>query len=299
MALFGKLVKYVVAKGMKLLPNFIGRTSAQAQTDVVSEGFTLGNVITSVSGEEAEAANDGKVVEQIPAVTTPADYETPVDLTVRQFTFTPFGVFGFSPFQVFGFSPFNVFGFSPFNVFGFSPFRVFGFSPTYFGQPACIDQETPVLTKQGYALAKDIVVGDILITKTFKDIPMTANDNLRTWSSENNKEYVTQESTVKIAQEGEEFNTVVINGDKYKRFSTTEEFLVVRDSRLIFVTSSELKSKDLIVKNADENVADGLFYEVRSIEVIEEVRKVYQYKVEPFGLIIADSLLINNSYPIA
>jgi hypothetical protein len=296
MALFGKLVKYVVAKGMKLLPNFIGRTSAQAQEDIITEGFTLGNVITSVSGEPAEAANDGLIVEQIPAVTTPADYETPVDLTVRQFSFTPFGVFGFSPFSVFGFSPFNVFGFSPFNVFGFSPFRVFGFSPTYFG--LCIDQETPVLTKQGYALAKDIVVGDILITKTFKDIPMTANDNLRTWSSENNKEYVTQESTVKIAQEGEVSTTVVINGDKYKRFSTTEEVLVVRDSKLIFVTSSELKSKDLIVKNADENVADGLFYEVRSIEVIEEVRKVYQYKVEPFGLIIADSLLINNSYPI-
>jgi hypothetical protein len=296
-ALFGKLVKYVVAKGMKLLPNFIGRTSAQAQEDVVSEGFILGNVITSVSGEPAEFANDGLIVEQIPAVTTPADYETPVDLTVRQFSFTPFGVFGFSPFSVFGFSPFNVFGFSPFNVFGFSPFRVFGFSPTYFG--LCIDQETPVLTKQGYALAKDIIVGDILITKTFKDIPMTANDNLRTWSSENNKEYVTQESTVKIAQEGEVSTTVVINGDKYKRFSTTEEVLVVRDSKLIFVTSSELKSKDLIVKNADENVADGLFYEVRSIEVIEEVRKVYQYKVEPFGLIIADSLLINNSYPIA
>ena len=27
MALFGKLVKYVVKKGMKLVPNFIGRTS--------------------------------------------------------------------------------------------------------------------------------------------------------------------------------------------------------------------------------------------------------------------------------
>jgi beta-lactam-binding protein with PASTA domain len=98
MALFGKLVKYVVAKGMKLLPNFIGRTSAQAQADVVSEGFTLGNVTTTLSGEPTELANDGKVVEQIPAVTTPADYETPVDLTVRQFSFTPFGVFGFSPF---------------------------------------------------------------------------------------------------------------------------------------------------------------------------------------------------------
>lgn len=305
--MFGKLVKYVVAKGMKLLPNFIGRTGAQAQTDVVSEGFTLGNVITSVSGEEAEAANDGKVIEQTPAVTTPADYETPVDLTIRQFTFTPFGVFGFSPFQVFGFSPvvfgfipFTVFGFSPFRVFGFSPFRVFGFSPTFTGHPSCIDEQTPVLTKQGYVLAKDIVAGDILITKTFKDIPnATGNDNyLRTWSSENNKEYVTQESIVKVAQESEEPTTILINGDKYKRFSTTEEFLVVRDNKLVFVISSELKKKDLVVKNADDSVEDKLFYEVHSIQTIEEVRKVYQYKVEPFGLIIADSLLINNSYRI-
>ena len=304
MALFGKLVKYVVAKGMKLLPNFIGRTSAQAQADVVSEGFTLGNVTTTLSGEPTELANDGKVVEQIPAVTTPADYETPVDLTVRQFSFTPFGVFGFSPFSVFGFSPFNVFGFSPFNVFGFSPFRVFGFSPTvsYFAfspVPYCIDEETPVLTKNGYMLAKDILVGDILITKIFKDIPITNHDGLREWSSENNKEYTTLESTVNSIKESEVSATVVINGDKYKRFSTQEDILVVRDGKLMFVISSELKNKDLIVKNADENVEDGLFYEVRSIQIIEEVRKVYQYKVEPFGLIVADSLLINNSYPIA
>ena len=303
MALFGKLVKYVVAKGMKLLPNFIGRTSAQAQADVVSEGFTLGNVTTTLSGEPTELANDGKVVEQIPAVTTPADYETPVDLTVRQFSFTPFGVFGFSPFSVFGFSPFNVFGFSPFNVFGFSPFRVFGFSPTvsYFAfspVPYCIDEETPVLTKNGYMLAKDILVGDILITKTFKDIPITNHDGLREWSSENNKEYTTLESTVNSIKESEVSATVVINGDKYKRFSTQEDILVVRDGKLMFVISSELKNKDLIVKNADENIEDGLLYEVRSIEIIQEVRKVYDFMREPFGLIVADSLLVYNAYPV-
>jgi hypothetical protein len=297
MALFGKLVKYVVAKGMKLLPNFIGRTSAQAQTDVVSEGFTLGNVITSVSGEPTELANDGKVVGQTPAVTTPADYETPVDLTVRQFTFTPFGVFGFSPFQVFGFSPFNVFGFSPFNVFGFSPFRVFGFSPTYFGG-LCIDQEKPVLTKEGYALAKDIVVGDILITKTFKDIPITNHDGLRLWSSENNKEYTTVESVVNNIKESEVSDTVLVNGDKYKRFSTQEDILVVRENKLMFVISSQLKSGDLIVKNPEESLIDGPLYQVRSIEIVKEDRKVYDFMREPFGLIVADSLLVYNAYPV-
>ena len=295
MALFGKLVKYVVAKGMKLLPNFIGRTSAQAQEDVVSEGFILGNVITSVSGEPTEFANDGLIVEQVPAVTTPADYETPVDLTVRQFTFTPFGVFGFSPFQVFGFSPFNVFGFSPFNVFGFSPFRVFGFSPsTYF----CIDEETPVLTKNGYMLARDISVGDILITKTFDDMPILNHNELQEWSSDKDKTYNTIESRVTKINESEVESTVIINGDKYKRFSIQEDVLVLREDKLIFVISSELKSGDLIVKNPEESLNDGPLYQVRSIEIVKENRKVYDFVKEPFGLMVADSLLVYNAYPI-
>jgi len=294
-ALFGKLVKYVVAKGMKLLPNFIGRTSAQAQEDVVSEGFILGNVITSVSGEPTEFANDGLIVEQVPAVTTPADYETPVDLTVRQFTFTPFGVFGFSPFQVFGFSPFNVFGFSPFNVFGFSPFRVFGFSPsTYF----CIDEETPVLTKNGYMLARDISVGDILITKTFDDMPILNHNELQEWSSDKDKTYNTIESRVTKINESEVESTVIINGDKYKRFSIQEDVLVLREDKLIFVISSELKSGDLIVKNPEESLNDGPLYQVRSIEIVKENRKVYDFVKEPFGLMVADSLLVYNAYPI-
>ena len=300
MALFGKLVKYVVAKGMKLLPNFIGRTSAQAQADVVSEGFTLGNVTTTLSGEPIELANDGLVVEQIPAVTTPADYETPVDLTVRQFSFTPFGVFGFSPFSVFGFSPFNVFGFSPFNVFGFSPFRVFGFSPITYGSPTpyCIDEETPVLTKNGYMLAKDILVGDILITKTFEDMPILNHDELQKWFSNKDKTYKTLESKVIKIKESEVESTVIINEDKYKRFSTQEDVLVLRGDRLIFVISSELKSGDLIVKNPEESLNDGPLYQVRSIEIVKENRKVYDFVKEPFGLIVADSLLVYNAYPV-
>jgi hypothetical protein len=314
--MFGKLVKYVVAKGMKILPNFIGRTSATAQSDVVSEGFIVGNVTESLSGDAGQQPYTGQVVDQNPSAATIANYETPVDLTIRTFSFAPFGVFGFSPFAVFSFAPFSVFSFTPFSVFsftpfsvfsftpfkvfgfspfGFSPFKVFGFSPAV---PVCIDQDTPVLTKNGYVLAKDIAVGDTLITKTFKDIPITNHDGLREWSSENNKEYTILESTVNSIKESEVSATVVINGDKYKRFSTQEDILVVRDGKLMFVISSELKNKDLVVKNADENIEDGLLYEVRSIEIIQEVRKVYDFTREPFGLIVADSLLVYNSYPV-
>jgi hypothetical protein len=302
-ALFGKLVKYVVKKGMKLVPNFIGRTSAQAQLDVVSEGFALGNVVTTVSGEPAELANDGLVVEQIPAVTTPADYEAPVDLTVRQFSFTPFGVFGFSPFNVFGFSPFNVFGFSPFNVFGFSPFRVFGFSPapyTFNFTPAtyCIDENTPVLTKEGYKLAKDIVVEDILITKTFEDLPITNHEGLRSWSSNLQKEYQVVESKVTKIKKTNVTETIVINDDQYKRFSTQEDVLIIRENNLMFCIASELQINDQIVKSPNETIGDQKTCIVYKIETIQEDRYVYDFMREPFGLIVADSLLVYNAYPV-
>jgi|LakMenE18May11ns_1017448.scaffolds.fasta_scaffold9643135_1 hypothetical protein len=300
MALFGKLVKYVVKKGMKLAPNFIGKTSAQAQADVVSEGFVLGNVTTTVSGEPAELANDGKVVEQIPAVTTPTDYEAPVDLTVRQFSFTPFGVFGFSPFNVFGFSPFNVFGFSPFNVFGFSPFRVFGFSPTTYGTPTpyCIDESTPVLTKEGYKLAKDIVVNDILMTKTFDGLPITNHEGLKSWSGDVVTEYGTVESKVTKIKKTNVSETIIINDDKYKRFSTQEDILIIREEKLMFCVASELKINDQIVKSPTEMIGDQISCIVYKIETVKEDRNVYDFIREPFGLIVADSLLVYNAYPV-
>lgn len=137
--MLGWIGRWAQSKGMKLLPSWLGVDKTTAQTQIVTEGFTVGNVTQSDSSDSAEQSNHNKVISQSPTATTAQDYETPVDITWRNFSFTPFAVFGFSPFNVFGFSPtppFNVFGFSPvppFNVFGFSPvppFTVFGFSPT-------------------------------------------------------------------------------------------------------------------------------------------------------------------------
>jgi len=295
--MFGKLVKYVVAKGMKLLPNFVGRTSAQAQTDVVSEGFTLGNVITSVSGEEAEAANDGKVIEQTPAVTTPADYETPVDLTVRQFTFTPFGVFGFSPFQVFGFSPFNVFGFSPFAVFGFSPFRVFGFSPfTVFGfSPICIDEDSLILTTNGYKKAKDITDKDTFVVSTFDEIPIANINTILQWKSKSLTNVKNIESKVTHIKVNQVENTTVYNDDIQNRISNTEEILIIRNNEYIMERTDSVVLGDKIVKIIDNKEIHEI---VNKVDSIKEKRNVYEFGREVFGLLDIKGVLVYHLYPI-
>jgi hypothetical protein len=139
--MLGWIGRWAQSKGMKLLPSWLGVDKTTAQAQIVAEGFAVGTLTESTSDVAAELANHNKVISQTPAAATAQDYETPVNITFRTFSFTPFsvfgfsptppfGVFGFSPFTVFGFSPFTVFGFSPFNVFGFSPFTVFGFSPS-------------------------------------------------------------------------------------------------------------------------------------------------------------------------
>jgi hypothetical protein len=127
--MLGFIGRWAASKGMKLLPSWIGIDKTTAQTDIVTQGFKVGSVTQSDSDVSTEQTNHNKVISQTPIAATPQDYETPVNVTWRNFAFTPFSVFSFSPFSVFGFSPFAVFGFSPFSVFGFSPFAVFGFSP--------------------------------------------------------------------------------------------------------------------------------------------------------------------------
>jgi hypothetical protein len=210
------------------------------------------------------------------------------------FSFVPFGVFGFSPFQVFGFSPFSVFGFSPFQVFGFSPFRVFGFSPfRVFGfSPACIDEDTPILTKSGIKKASEIKVGDILLTKTFDEMPLGGNYKVALWFGKGTlKNYKVIESTVESITKQEVHETVIFNNDYNIRFSMMEDIFVIKDGVYKFVPSREIKPGDKVI------TYDSIMT-IESVEVIDELRTVYDFHRNPLGLISANNVLCYNAYPI-
>ena len=204
------------------------------------------------------------------------------------FSFVPFSVFGFSPFSVFGFSPFNVFGFSPFNVFGFSPFRVFGFSPTYF----CIDEDAPVLTKTGNKKAKNIKVGDTLITKTFDQLPVGHFAEVIMWMGMGGlTNYRDIESTVTEIVPSVVEETVIINNNPDMRFSTMEDILTVKHNVYKFIPSREIKPGDTLVTK------DSLMV-VENVETVNETRTVYMFSRDPLGLVIAGNLLCYSSYAL-
>jgi hypothetical protein len=204
------------------------------------------------------------------------------------FSFVPFSVFGFSPFSVFGFSPFNVFGFSPFNVFGFSPFRVFGFSPSFF----CIDEDAPVLTKTGNKKAKDIKVGDTLITKTFDQLPVGHFAEVIMWMGMGGlTNYRDIESTVTEIVPSVVEETVIINNNPDMRFSTMEDILTVKHNVYKFIPSREIKPGDTLVTK------DSLMV-VENVETVNETRTVYMFSRDPLGLVIAGNLLCYSSYAL-
>jgi hypothetical protein len=213
------------------------------------------------------------------------------------FSFVPFGVFGFSPFQVFGFSPFAVFGFSPFQVFGFSPFRVFGFSPfRVFGfSPSCIDEESSVLTIDGYKKAKDITDKDTLVLSTFEEMPIANINTITQWKSTSLKNVKNINSKVTYVKVHEVDNTTVYNNNILNRISNTEDVLVLRDNEYLMVRPDDVVLGDMLVKVIKDQEVHEL---VTKVECIKEKRNVIEFGREVFGLVDVDGILIYHMYPV-
>ena len=115
-------------KGMKVLTSFLGVDKTVAQTQIVSEGFTVGTVTQSDSTDAAELSNHNKVISQLPIASSLLDYESLVNITWRNFSFTP-APYSFTPggysFTPFAFTPYS---FTPYSFTPYS-FTPYSFTP--------------------------------------------------------------------------------------------------------------------------------------------------------------------------
>jgi len=315
--MLGFIGRWAASKGMKLLPSWIGIDKTTAQTDIVTQGFKVGTVTQSDSADAAQLNNHNKVISQAPVAATPQDYETLVDVTWRNFSFTPFSVFSFSPFSVFGFSPFSVFGFSPLGVFGFSPFSVFSFSPfsvfsfspfsvfsfspfsvfSFSPVTRCIDQDTLIAipgpnNTVEYKAAKNILIGDQVYSAIWDELidesfgapyddpsPTLTNPILNT-------------TTVVSVQPSTKAATIYFNDDITKRFSMEEQILIKRDSFWQFTNSATITIGDTFLTKNNENI----FVEtpVISATIVDEERTVFQFDCEPTDTLIAGDIVVHN-----
>jgi hypothetical protein len=128
---------------MKVLTSFLGVDKTVAQTQIVSEGFTVGTVTQSDSSDSAEGPNHNKVIIQSPVSSSLIDYDSPISITWRNFSFTPYSFtpYSFTPgpysFTPFSFTPYS---FTPYSFTPYS-FTPYSFTPApaekYFSYAYC------------------------------------------------------------------------------------------------------------------------------------------------------------------
>ena len=151
---------------MKVLTSFLGVDKTAAQTQIVSEGFTVGTVTQSDSTDAAELSNHNKVISQLPVALSLIDYESAVDITWRNFSFTPYSftpTFSFTPAPTFSFTPAPTFAFTPAPTFSFTPAPTFSFTPapTFAFTPSTggtipnvvglhVNLALPIITEEGF-----------------------------------------------------------------------------------------------------------------------------------------------------
>lgn len=206
------------------------------------------------------------------------------------FSFAPFGAFGFTPFGAFGFTPFGAFGFTPFGAFGFTPFGAFGFSP-----PSCIHEDTLIRTSSGMKAAKDVQIGDTVISVGLSEIP--------TGGSEGDFDYVGFTSESLTSTGTLEVNVVDVvpqtknasmwfNGDTSKKYSLSQPFFIKRGASYEVVPSSTIEEGDKLIKiNEDGSISE---VNVSSIEYDMSECTVYQFNCEPQDWFIAGDYLVHN-----
>jgi hypothetical protein len=168
--------------------------------------------------------------------------------------------------------------------------------PGFFSPPAfCIEQDTNVLTVDGYKKAKDITISDVLLTRVFDTLPISRGpEPVASWSAENLSNSHIIESKITSITIAPQKETYMVN--KNQRFSVLEDLLVLRDNEYKIVCVANITTNDkLVTYNEKEEIS---LVDIFSIELIEEDTVVYDYVRSPHGLIISDGLLAYNAYPI-
>ena len=111
------------------------------------------------------------------------------------------------------------------------------------------------------------------------------------WGSESLENVSYIESTVFAIDEQDYEAIVRINNEEKYDLSPQEQILVKRNNEYKFVISARLKENDQIVSYKDNALE---FINVEKVEIIEKDTKVYLIYREPWGLLIAESMLAYN-----
>ena len=171
----------------------------------------------------------------------------------------------------------------------FPPF----FPPGFFAPPrfGCINEDTLILTSEGYKMAKDIKIGDMLISLSFDKLPNEGEYDPATWEDTHLGNAKVIESKIFSIQATLQNETFMINNDDTARFSLQEEILALRGNTYKFVTPAGIQIGDQIVYRSDEEIK---YLAVESVDTVDVSSIVYRFFTDPDVLVLGQSFIIRN-----
>lgn len=270
---------------LAIVPNVVGQTTANADPLITARGFSLGTKTVVVT---RNASLDEQIISQ---TLNPGDSEEPgtaFDYTYYNYV-PPFFPPYFPPFFPPYFPPF----FPPFFPPYFPPFFPPFFPPYFTGYGKSIGVDTLVRTPDGLVAAKDLVIGDTLLSADIEGFPYMwsedAKDNAINWRSEDPNVEIKETVIVDLYQRWANW-AVVIN---YDIFSDTHYILIMRDGESQFVDVKDVLETDLIWSYETQQ-----FEEIFILEYIEVPHEVVCINTEPFDMFFTEQMLVHDSHQI-
>jgi len=297
------------------VPNYLGQTSTDTQTSLTNLGFVYIYNTTDTTTESDNLKIYSQSISSGQLYTLGSQVSVEYYVYVAPF-FPPF--FPFFPPYFPPFFPFFPPYFPPFFPF-FPPYFFFPFFPPYFPPffpffpprfapvgpyfPACLDENTLVLTNEGMKPAKDIKVGDTLLTVDALGLSNQPNAtpleiNVKNLNITNLRS--TQVTNVIVS---DKTDRVYFNENTEIQFTETHPIFVKRNNEYRVVEAGSVQEGDIIIIinisllkeqiNISEVITETVINKVEK-KTLDVAKNVYTFSCDPYNWYFAGNILTHN-----
>jgi hypothetical protein len=205
--------------------------------------------------------------------------------SVTTFSFTPFSFVPYS-FTPYSFTPYS------FTPYSFTP--TYAFTPySFLPATKSLGPETLVLTSQGLTAAKDIQVGDTLVTVSLPGIENSFNfQDMQSWTCSPESFAVSERTTTTVTHVRTTTVTVsvLINGEL---FSGTHYMLSKRDGVVKMIAT-----QDLLVSDELWSTENNSWTAINQLIIKDLSHEVVSINCEPYDMFFTDKFLVYDGYQV-
>lgn len=246
--------------------------AASSPTNIIQEGSTS-------QSYRVRAENENGVGEW-------SAYSDSITTTPPYFPYFPYFPPYFPPF-------FPFFPYFPYFPPYFPPFfPYFPYFPPYF-RAGCIGAETLIRTANGLVAAKDIKVGDKVLSYKIEEKPQSEDSNVFMWNSTSitlSKD-VSETEIVRVVEK-KDSAVMFFNGNSDVKYSITQPVFIKSGNEYKIRTTGSLELGDLIIGvDINGNIIEE---EIIDITIEDKLETVYQIDAEPLQWFIAGDYLVHN-----